>query len=506
MGNWETLRALAAVKRDVDWGSACADQGRSQRLSFEAAGLRLDLSREHLDSEVLAALTNLAEEAGWEAKRAAQWRGDIVNVSEQRAVLHGALRCPERGPAAIASKVATMERALCEQVARLQKERPTAAVLHIGIGGSDLGPRLAAEVAPKSQQRRPLHFLNNLDDLTVQATLQQLDPHNTIVVVVSKSFTTVETRTLQEHVVAWLQAHSVDVGAALIAVTGNASEAKACGVLEERVLDLPDWVGGRFSLWSAVSLSLALAYGLELRAQLIAGARAMDLHFLDTPIARNLPVLAALVGIWQRNAEALSTRIVVPYADSLRLLPEYLQQLEMESNGKRVDSQGQPLGYETAPVSFGGAGSCVQHAFFQLLHQSDSVHPVEFVVPAVVDGVEPVMQRRLVSNAVAQACALTQGRSEGGEDENKHCPGGRPTSFIGLRKLDFYHLGALLAFYEHRTAVQGWIWNINSYDQFGVEIGKKIAAQVEQAWTGDADFPDGCAAAVAAWLQESGLK
>ncbi len=502
MSKFAHIETLARAARETEWAELCTDKQRASEWAVEAVGIRLDLSREHLDNSSLQALIALAESADWEMQRTAQWSGQHVNRSEDRAVLHGALRSPDRAPAEIAQKIHRDEQAL-EALVGTPAFAGRTTVLHIGIGGSDLGPRLAAEVAALGSPARALHFLNNLDDATVQRLLGRLDPHKVIVVVVSKTFTTAETRALQKRVTSWLTQAGVSPDDALVAVTGNRAEAIAVGVRPERVLDLPDWVGGRYSLWSAVSVSLALAFGIAARQQLVAGARDMDTHFLTAPVRENLPALSALTGIWHSNGQGFVTRIVVPYADSLRLLPEYLQQLEMESNGKRVDTAGKPLGYATAPATFGGVGSCVQHAFFQLLHQSETVHPVEFVVPARVHGVVPEFQRKLVSNAIAQACALTQGRAADGENQTTRCPGNRPSSFIALRCLDLYHLGALLAFYEHRTAVQGWVWGLNSYDQFGVEIGKKIAGTVEQAFQGEAEFPDASAESVGRWLGDA---
>ncbi len=503
MSKFAQIKNLAQQASSIDWAQACVDPGRARAFALEAAGIRLDFSREHLTEDSLRALLTLAEDADWESRRAAQWAGEPVNRSEQRAVLHSALRSPDSAPEAVAQRIQQNEAALEALLAAPDLAEKTA-VLHIGIGGSDLGPRLVADTAALGGQQRTLNFLNNLDDASLQSVLAGLEPHRVLVVVVSKTFTTAETRALQQAAVAWLERNGVDPSDALVAVTGNAEQAQAAGVRSDRILDLPDWVGGRYSLWSAVSVSLALAFGSAARQQLLAGARAMDTHFLRAPLEQNLPALSALIGIWHSNAQGYVTRIVVPYADRLRLLPEYLQQLEMESNGKRVDLLGQPLGFATAPATFGGVGSCVQHAFFQLLHQSDTVHPVEFVVPARFAGVEPHLHQKLVSNAIAQACALTQGRAAEGDDQTRRCPGGRPSSFITLRNLDMYHLGALLAFYEHRTTVQGWVWGLNSFDQFGVEVGKKIAGTIEQAWNGDSDYPDASAAAVSAWLQEVG--
>nr|MBV6628481.1 glucose-6-phosphate isomerase [Oceanococcus sp. HetDA_MAG_MS8] len=499
--NWDTLQQHYS-SYDVDWAKLCEQPGRSQQCSRVAAGLRLDWSREHVTQPAWEALLALAEQREVAQHRQRQWQGDLVNCTENRAVLHGALRSPERGPASVATDIQAQEQALEDLVARLNREQPDHAVLHIGIGGSDLGPRLAAEVAGMVQEpQRSLYFLNNLDDASVRRTLRRLDPRRTLVVVVSKSFGTAETRALMERCTHWLGEAQVDPAHALIAVTAKTSAAVDAGVSPQRVLLLPEWVGGRYSLWSAVSLSLALAYGCAARQQLRAGAQAMDTHFLDAPMGDNLPVLGALVGLWQRNVQQYNTRVVVPYADALRLLPEYLQQLEMESNGKSVDAQGRPLSHATAPATFGGVGSCVQHAFFQLLHQSQDVHPVEFVLPAVLPDVPAQLQQTLTAHCLAQACALTQGRTASGDDQSRRCPGGRPSSLLQLARLDLWHLGALLAYYEHRTAVQGWIWGINSYDQFGVEIGKKIAAEVEPALAGEADYPDAVAAAAGAWYR-----
>ncbi|MEN8720595.1 MAG: hypothetical protein ABF296_10080 [Oceanococcaceae bacterium] len=502
MSRWTELQHEAQAARGTDWRVFSNDPAAVASQVVCAAGLRLDQGREQLRPQTWTLLYALAEKAGLQAQRAAQWSGEVVNRSEQRRVLHGALRSPERAPAAVAAEVRASEQQVQALVSALAETRPGAAVLHIGIGGSDLGPRLAADVARlDSPALRPLHFLNNLDDATLAATLAALDPADVIVVLVSKSYSTAETLELQQRVNGWLEAADVDPAAVTVAVTSNAARARETGVPAERILDLPEWVGGRYSVWSAVSVSIALAFGPAARERLRAGAAAMDTHFLDTPLEANLPARAALCGVWHANALAYDTRVVVPYADALKLLPEYLQQLEMESNGKRVDQQGRPLGHATAPATLGGVGSCAQHAFFQLLHQSDAVHPVEFVLPARVAGVAPEMQRQLLANALAQACALTHGRDADGPDETRCCPGQRPSTLIGMAALDLWHLGALLAFYEHRTAVQGWIWGLNSYDQFGVEIGKTIAGTMQRALQGDEGFPDAASAAAGEWFR-----
>jgi glucose-6-phosphate isomerase len=374
---------------------------------------------------------------------------------------------------------------------------PFRTIVHIGIGGSDLGPRLVWEALRPVDAPIELRFAANVDPSEIAAALAGLDPASTLVVAVSKTFTTQETLANAEAARAWLRAALGEDGARahFAAVSAAPDKAQAFGVDPDRVFAFWDWVGGRFSVWSAVGLSCAIALGWEAFEGFLGGAAAMDAHFVSAPLARNAPVLLAMAQIWNRNGLGRGARAVVPYAQRLRLLPAFLQQLEMESNGKRVRRDGRPVLRATAPVVFGDAGTNGQHAFFQLLHQGTDVIPVEFVAVAANPDGPGGMQAKLLANCLAQAEALLVGRSEaevvaelqarGLPDPavrtlapQRTFPGDRPSSLILMDRLTPEALGALLALYEHKTLVEGVVWEINSFDQWGVELGKSLATRI----------------------------
>ena len=494
------------------------EPGRFDTLTVNAAGLTLDLSKQSWTLKAFDACLDLARAAGVETARAALFNGDPINASEERAVLHPALRAPEgaRFKAQGEPVSATVEagraamRALAEGVRagkiRGASGQPFKAVLHIGIGGSDLGPRLVWEALRPMRTRINLRFVSNVDGYDIASALEELEPATTLVVVVSKTFTTQETLANAEVARAWLRAALGPVADAhLVAVSAAPSAAEAFGVPPGRVFGFWDWVGGRYSVWSAVGLSCAISLGPECFDAFLAGAAAMDNHFAEAPLERNASVLLALAQIFNRNGMRRPMRAVVPYAQRLRLLPAFLQQLEMESNGKRVDATGKPLKRATAPAVFGDVGTNGQHAFFQLLHQGTDVIPVEFI--AVAQGEGPTgMQAKLLANVLAQAEALMVGRPEEEvraelegkgleEDEiatlapQRTFPGDRPSSLILMDRLTPETFGALLALYEHKTFVEGVIWGINSFDQWGVELGKSLALRILSELEGGAELP-----------------
>jgi glucose-6-phosphate isomerase len=374
--------------------------------------------------------------------------------------------------------------------------KPIRAIVHIGIGGSDLGPRLIWEALKPLAPQIELRFAANVDPAELAQALAGLDPAETLVVVVSKTFTTLETLTNAEAARAWLRgALGAAADSQLVAVSAAPERAQAFGVPPGQVFAFWDWVGGRYSLWSAVGLSCAITLGYEVFERLLAGAAAMDDHFRDAALERNAPVLLALAHVFNRNGLGRPLRAVVPYAQRLRLLPDFLQQLEMESNGKRVDAEGRPLPRDTAAAVFGDAGTNGQHAFFQLLHQGTDIIPVDILAVRQGSEGDPTAQKKLLANAVAQAEALLVGRPEGevrAELEAKGMaaaeidrlapqrtfPGDRPSSFLLLDRLDPERLGALIALYEHKVFVEGVLWGINSFDQWGVELGKTLATRV----------------------------
>jgi glucose-6-phosphate isomerase len=507
---WSRFDAAAERAASVSIaGLFAAEPERMARLVLEAGPLRLDLAKQSWTAEGLDACLGLARAAGVEAARARLFAGEAVNASEDRAVLHPALRAGAGGQFSAAGEPvspAVLEgrarmRALVEAVrsgeARGATGQAFRAVLHIGIGGSDLGPRLVWEALKPLDPEIELRFAANVDPAEIAAALTGLDPATTLVVAVSKTFTTQETLANAEFARDWLRAALGEEGARghFAAVSAAPDKAVAFGVDPERVFAFWDWVGGRYSVWSAVGLSCAIALGWEAFEGFLAGAAGMDAHFVAAPLARNAPVLLALAQVWNRNGLGRAARAVVPYAQRLRLLAPFLQQLEMESNGKRVRPDGSPVLRATAPVVFGDAGTNGQHAFFQLLHQGTDVVPVEFV--AVAHGSEgPAgMQRKLLANVLAQAEALMVGRPETevaaelrdrGMDATaaaalapqRTFPGNRPSSLILLDRLTPQAFGALIALYEHKTFVEGVIWGINSFDQWGVELGKSLAARI----------------------------
>ena len=443
-----------------------------------------------------------------EAARARLFAGFAVNSSEDRAVLHPALRAPVgAGFAAkgepISSQVEVMRarmRALVDAVrsgeARGSTGQRFTAVVHIGIGGSDLGPRLLWEALRPLDAPITVRFAANVDGADMLAALHGLDPAATLVVIVSKTFTTLETLANAEVARAWLVQSLGETGARmhLAAVSAAPEKTGPFGVSPDRVFAFADWVGGRFSIWSAVGLSCAIGLGFDVFEAFLEGAAAMDAHFTRAPLETNAPILMALAEVWNRNGLGRSARAVAPYARRLTLLPPFLQQLEMESNGKRVTREGVRTPRATAPTVFGDAGTNSQHAFFQLLHQGTDVIPVDLVLVAEGDG-PPDMHAKLLANGIAQAEALMVGRSEAdvraelearGMDPaevdalapQRAFPGDRPTTTIILPRLDGFSLGALLALYEHKVFVEGVLWGINSFDQWGVELGKTLAARI----------------------------
>jgi glucose-6-phosphate isomerase len=486
---------------------------RLAALTLDAAGLMLDLSKQAFTAEGVAAGLDLARAADVEGARGRLFEGFAVNTSEHRAVLHPALRAADGahfmavGEPVSAEVEATRAKmkALADGIAcgevRGATGEPFRAVLHIGIGGSDLGPRLVWEALRPVEALIDLRFVANVDGVEIAQALHGLDPRSTLVVVVSKTFTTLETLANAKIARAWLQETLGPDGARahFAAVSAAPDKAIAFGVDEDQVFAFADWVGGRFSIWSAVGLSCAIALGWSVFEGFLQGASAMDAHFVEAPLERNGPVMMALAQIFNRNGLGRSIRAVVPYAQKLRLLPAFLQQLEMESNGKRVTREGRPVLHATAPSVFGDAGTNGQHAFFQLLHQGTDIIPVDIVLVAKPDTPETGsligMQARLLANGIAQAEALMVGRSEDKvrtELEAKGCepaeidalapqrtfPGNRPTTTIVLDQLTPAALGALIALYEHKTFVEGVIWRINSFDQWGVELGKTLAVRV----------------------------
>lgn len=463
---WAQLAAQAARWRTVHLAERlAAEPSRAERFVAEACGLSLDYSRQRLDAEVLDRLIALASERGLEEWRAALLEGRCVNFTEKRPAWHTALRAGAEAPEEVQAALERMA-ALAAGLAEAGIRR----IVNLGIGGSDLGPRLVASALADGAALET-RFVASPDPRALARALEGADPRTTLFVVVSKTFTTVETLANAEAAKRWGARH-------IYAVTNNTAAARAFGAAE--VLPIPEWVGGRYSLWSPAGFTAFAALGAQRFRELLEGAREMDRHFASAPPARNLPVLMALIGVWNVNFLGCRAHAVLPYAHALKLLPAHLQQLEMESNGKRVDHRGVPVDYDTAPVLWGAEGPPSQHSFHQLLHQGTQVVPVDFIDPAV----DPLLS----ANARAQADALAFGT--GAEDAAlapfRRCPGNRPSSLLRMRGVTPRTLGALLAAWEHKVFTQGVIWNIDSFDQWGVELGKRLAARLlegERTWT-----------------------
>ena len=492
-GAWGLLKShFEARGRDFDLRQAFAgDPARAQALSFEAAGVYADLSKNRLDSATLALLLQLARETGLETRRDALLRGEPVNLTEGRAVLHTALRAP-RGAAPHSDEV---HEVLERMLAYAEQVRDPASgitdVVNIGIGGSDLGPQMVIPALEAfGHPRLRFHFVSNVDGHDIAPLLRRLEPTRTLFIIASKTFTTQETMANAEVAKAWFLAHGgTDTHQHFAANTTNVAAAAAFGI--STTFGFWDWVGGRYSLWSAIGLPIALAIGAEHFRALLAGAHAMDRHFADTPLERNLPVLLGLLDVWYRNFHGFGSRSVAPYHQGLKRLPAYLQQLEMESNGKRVDERGEPLPYATSPVVWGEPGTNGQHAYFQMLHQGTDVIPVEFILVKQPAHDLGGLHGKLLANGLAQSQALMLGKTaEQAATEraptasasldpailarHRSFPGNRPSTTLLLERLTPHSLGSLIALYEHRVFVSGAVWGINSFDQWGVELGKAL--------------------------------
>ncbi len=471
-------RAMAAKKLKRLDALFAAEPDRLSRLTFTAAGLYFDWSKTHLDQSLIADMTARAERMGFAAARDALFAGEIVNPSEQRAATHVA----ERGNGApdevdLAAARRQRMRALVDAIEAGAFGAVTG-VLHIGIGGSVLGPALLVDALGRRSASVTVRFLSNIDGAAFDDAVKPLDPATTLVVVASKTFTTLETLANLEAAKAWLRAANVDdPDGRVIAVTANPEAAVEQGVDETRVLVFGESVGGRYSLWSSVGVSAALALGWDAFEALLEGAAEMDRHFRFAETGANVPLIAAFADRLYVEQLGCQTRAVFAYDERLRLLPSYLQQLEMESNGKSVTADGKPVEHPTAPVTWGGTGTDAQHAVFQLLHQGTVLTPVEFIaVREGDDDQDPEHHRLLLLNAFAQGAALMAGRAS--DDPQRGYPGNRPSATILLDRLDPRSLGALIAFYEHRTFANAVLLGINPFDQFGVELGKEIARQL----------------------------
>jgi glucose-6-phosphate isomerase len=507
----EPLQETAAWRR-LQWHSAeirhlhlrellADDPSRGDRLSAEAAGISLDYSKHLVTDDTLVLLRKLAGERGLVERIRAMFRGERVNVSEGRPALHVALRMPPSRSVIVDGRdvVRDVHEEL-ERMAAFAEElraggrlgatgRPLRAVVNIGIGGSDLGPAMAYEaLLPFTTEDLTFRFVANVDPADLARATRDLHPEETLFVVVSKTMSTLETAENARAARQWVAgAVGDDTGPHFVGVTANPDAAAALGIPPGQVFRMWDWVGGRTSLCSAVGISLLVALGAERFRELLAGFHEMDDHFATTALGGNLPAISGLLGVWYRGFFGAQTTAVFPYSHALRLLPAYLQQLEMESLGKSVTDEGEPLDLDTGAVVWGGAGTNAQHAVFQLLHQGTSLVPLDLVVLAQPSEGAAERHDLLAANALAQAEALAVGRTaeelEGagvpeGTIPHRVMPGNRPTSLLLARRLTPSTLGALVSLYEHRVFTQAAIWGIDPFDQWGVELGKELASRI----------------------------
>lgn len=508
---WKRLAKHYKKMRDVEMrGLFRKDPQRAERYNINLESMMLDYSKNRITDRTMAYLLALAKECRLAEKIEAMFKGERINITEHRPVLHVALRNRENTPIYVDGKnvmpeinaVLAKMRKFSEEV-RLgkftgQTGKKLTNIVNIGIGGSDLGPKMATEALRKYWGKDiKCYFISNIDGTACCEVLNQIDPEETLFIVCSKTFTTIETltnaRTCRKWLVDALGEHAVSKH--FVAVSTNAKEVAKFGIDTENMFEFWDFVGGRYSMWSAIGLSIAIAVGMDNFEKMLDGAHEMDMHFKYTDFSKNIPVVLGLLGVWYNDFFHFNNTAVVPYDQYLQYVPAYLQQLVMESNGKFISNDDTYVKYNTSPVLFGGAGTDVQHSFFQMIHQGTSIVPVDFIIPAISHNEVGEHHEILVANVLAQGEALMKGktvkeaydemRRAGKPKEEakrlkkyKSFPGNRPSNTLVFKKIDPYTLGMLIAMYEHKTFVEGVIWNIDSFDQMGVELGKQMALSI----------------------------
>ena len=494
------------------------DNNRASKFSIQLESLLFDYSKNRITEKTMAYLIDLAKSRGLEDKIKAMFSGERINITENRAVLHTALRNRANTPVYVDGENVMVK--INEVLAKMRKfseavrfgefkghtGKKLTNIVNIGIGGSDLGPKMAVEALKKYKAKDiNTYFISNIDGTACAEVLNKIDPETTLFIVASKTFTTVETltnaKTCRKWLVDALGEHAVSKH--FVALSTNTQKVKEFGIDPENMFEFWDFVGGRYSMWSAIGLSIAIAVGMDNFEKMLDGAYAMDMHFLHTDFAHNIPVILALLGVWNSNFFGLRSNALVPYDQYLSLIPAYMQQLEMESNGKFVSMGNDFIKYNTGTVLFGGPGTDVQHSFFQMLHQGTTPIPVDFIIPAISHNEIGEHHEILVSNVLAQGEALMRGKTvkeaaaelaakgKSTEEVNflkkfKSFPGNNPSNTIVFKKIDPYALGMLVAMYEHKVFVQGVIWDIDSFDQFGVELGKEMATNILPELQGNA--------------------
>lgn len=510
--NWQQLQQHSSEIENSHLRDLFAnDSNRAKALSVSACGLNLDYSKNRITKETRALLMALAESAQVEQKRDAMFAGEVINNTENRAVLHTALRQLTEEPVLVEGiniipEIKAVRVKMSNVVNKIRNgswfgytDKCITDVLNLGIGGSFLGPKIVTEsLKPFVQGGPKQHFVANIDGNHLHDVLEKLNPETTLVLIASKSFNTQETLTNAESTRQWFYDYGVSfeqLKQHFIAISSNVDKAVHFGIDSDNVFPMWDWVGGRYSLWSAIGMPIAMSVGNNGFEQLLKGAAEMDNHFKQAPLEENLPVLMAMLGVWNHNFFGCQTHALLPYSHYLRGFPAYVQQLDMESNGKNCQLNNEAVSSTTGPVIWGAEGTNGQHAFHQLLHQGTSVVPVDFIQPLVAEHEMIGHQHMLVANCFAQSKTLMQGKTfqqafdeliKSGTDEalakviakHKQMPGNRPSNTLTFERLTPYQLGALIALYEHKVFVQGVIWNVNSFDQWGVELGKMLGDDI----------------------------
>ena len=508
---WKKLEAHAKKMRNIEMRDMFdEDNKRAEKYSVSLENMWLDYSKNRIDEKAVKYLLTLAREAKVQKKIEQMFAGDKINITENRAVLHVALRNRDNTPIYVDGKdvMPEINRVLAKikdfsEAVRLGKfkgytGKKLTNIVNIGIGGSDLGPKMAVEALKKYMPKdMNCYFISNIDGTACAEVLNKLDPETTLFIVCSKTFTTIETltnaKTCRKWLIDALGEHATSKH--FVAVSTNAAEVSKFGIDVENMFEFWDFVGGRYSMWSAIGLIIAIAVGYDNFEKMLSGAYAMDKHFKTADLDKNIPVILALLSVWYNNFFGIRNHVVVPYDQYLTYLPAYLQQLIMESNGKFVDLNNDFIKYQTSPVIFGGAGTDVQHSFFQMLHQGTSFVPCDFIIPAISHNEIGEHHEILLANILAQSEALMKGKTvkeaaaelkaSGKSKEEverlkkyKSFTGNRPSNTIIFKKIDPFALGMLVAMYEHKTFVEGIIWNIDSFDQMGVELGKQMALKI----------------------------
>ncbi len=508
---WKKLESHYKHFRKVEMKDLFAcDADRAKKFSVNLEAMYVDYSKNRINDRTMKLLLNLARECDLENKIKAMFKGDKINVTERRPVLHIALRNRANTPIYVDGKNVMPQ--INEVLAKMKKfsdavrfgefkgqtGKKLTNIVNIGIGGSDLGPVMACEALRKYWAKDiNCYFISNIDGTACAEVLNKVDPETTLFIVASKTFTTIETltnaRTCRKWLVDALGEHAV--AKHFVALSTNIKEVEKFGINPENMFEFWDFVGGRYSMWSAIGLIIAIAVGFENFERMLEGAYAMDQHFYNTDFEHNIPVILGMLGIWYNNFFGLHRYAVIPYDQYLQYVPMYLQQLDMESNGKFVAMNGEYVKYATGPVLFGGAGTNVQHSFFQLIHQGTEILPMDFVIPAISHNEIGEHHEILVANVLAQGEALMRGKTvkeaaaelkkagKSREEINylkkfKSFEGNRPSNTIVFKKMDPYTLGMLIAMYEHKVFVQGVVWNVDSFDQYGVELGKQMALSI----------------------------